>query len=269
MYHKELMHIMDEDLVPEFSKKSKDLKNENKINYKGIDIIEFYKKEKIKKKSKFNKEDFYKRFLMLNNSIIISRPFDADYSIKQYKVSLFDLSKSMDFEEVFGINLGKKSKDVYQNNISFDKFTIGDIILATSPGFHIQGVIRHAALFDSRRYHGSVDDKCLLTAEPDQGVIYETIRFYQENFSEAWGLYVPKTSLEERIKAVDSVSQYLGKPYLWCAKKRVFDSWYCSMVPWAAYYMSAGLDLDYNGGYWVLPVDIFMCKDTAIFEYSG
>lgn len=251
-----------------YSSKNKDILKISEIS--SVNVEEFKFKEVMKKKSILKKKDFYKRFLMLNGAIMISKPFEAD-EVKKFYVSLYDLIRNINSEEVFGIKLPVRSNDTinYKNSISFDKFTIGDIIVATSQGFHVQGAIRHAAIFDSRRYHGSIDDKCLLTAEPDQGVIYETIRFYRENFSEAWGLTVPKATIEERIKAVDEVSKFVGKPYSWRADKNDDENWYCSKVPWAAYKKSSGIDIDGNGGFWVLPIDIFTSKETEVFEYSN
>ncbi|MBP2071566.1 YiiX/YebB-like N1pC/P60 family cysteine hydrolase [Thermoanaerobacterium butyriciformans] len=243
---------------------------QKQVEISGVSIEEFNFKENLKKKSLFKKEDFYKRFLTLNGAIMISKPFETG-EVNKFYVSLYDLIKNINSEEVFGVKFPSRSseKTVYKNSISFDKFTIGDIIVATSQGFHVQGAIRHAAIFDSRRYHGSIDDKCLLTAEPDQGVIYETIRFYRENFSEAWGLTVPKATIEERVKAVDEVSKFVGKPYSWRADKNDDENWYCSKVPWAAYKKSSGIDIDGNGGFWVLPIDIFISKETEVFEYSN
>lgn len=237
--------------------------------YGGIDIIEFYYKEGIKKKKAIPKETFYDRFLKIGDLIMISKPYERKLDAKKYKISLYELLKDVDYEEVFGINISpKRKKEIYYNNLSFKNFTIGDIVLATSPGFHIQGAIRHAAIFDSRRYHGSVDDECLLTAEPNKGVIYESIRFYHENFGEAWGLYVPNTTLQQRIAVVDELTKHLGERYYWSAHKNNPKAWYCSLVPWRGYYNITGIDIDYNDGYWVLPIDIFMSEYTEVFEYS-
>lgn len=242
---------------------------DQEIKTTGINIEEFYEKEEIKKKSNYKKTDFYNRFLTVNGSFMISKPFNSD-ELKKYNMSLYDILKSLNSDEVFGLGLSKgwENDQIYTNNISFDKFAIGDILVATSPGFHIQGAIRHAAIFDSRKYHGSIDDKCLLTAEPDQGVIYESLRFYRENFSEAWGLSIPEATLKMRIKAVNEITKFEGKTYSWRAKKEDDNNWYCSKVPWGAYYKVMGIDLDYNDGFWVLPVDIFLSDHTKIFEYN-
>lgn len=237
--------------------------------YKGIDIIEFYQKEAIKRKNTIPKKTFYNRFLKIGDHIMISKPYEEKFEEKRYKISLYELLKNVYYEEAFGINISsKRKKEVYRNNISFENFTIGDIVLATSPGFHIQGAIRHAAIFDSRRYHGSVDDECLLTAEPNKGVIYESIRFYHENFGEAWGLYVPNTTLQQRIAVVDEIAKHIGERYYWSAHKNNSKVWYCSLIPWRGYYKITGIDIDYNDGYWVLPIDIFMSEYTEVFEYS-
>ncbi|HHW57841.1 MAG TPA: hypothetical protein GXX15_09310 [Clostridia bacterium] len=237
--------------------------------YGGIDVIEFYYKEKIKKKKTIPKEAFYDRFLKIGDLIMISKPYEEKLKAKKYKISPYELLKDVNYEEVFGINIPiKRKKESYHNNLSFENFTIGDIVLATSLGFHIQGAIRHAAIFDSRRYHGSVDDECLLTAEPNKGVIYESIRFYHENFGEAWGLYVPNTTLQQRIAVVDELAKHIGERYYWSAHKNNSKVWYCSLVPWRGYYKIMGIDIDYNDGYWVLPIDIFMSEYTEVFEYS-
>lgn len=246
---------------------------ENEIKrrkYKGVDITDFYKKEIRKKNNIIPKQNFYNRFLKIGNNIMISKPYDEKDNIIKYKTSYYELLKEIDYEEVFGTSIfnNKKIKKTYSNDISFKNFAIGDIIVATTPGFHIQGAIRHAAIFDSRKYNGSIDDKCLLTAEPEQGVIYESIRFYYETFSEAWGLYVPHTTFKQRLDIVDELSKHIGEKYYWNAHKNNPKAWYCSLVPWRGYYEISGIDIDYNGGYWVLPIDIFMSENTQVFEYK-
>nr|WP_019907302.1 hypothetical protein [Thermoanaerobacter indiensis] len=43
--------------------------------YKGIDIIEFYQKEAIKRKNTIPKKTFYNRFLKIGDHIMISKPY--------------------------------------------------------------------------------------------------------------------------------------------------------------------------------------------------
>lgn len=46
------------------------------------------------------------------------------------------------------------------------------------------------------------------------------------------------------------------------------SDWYCSLVAWKGYYNVLGKDLDYNGGYWVLPEDIWYWYGVNDFTSS-
>ncbi len=69
--------------------------------YKGIDIIEFYQKEAIKKKNTIPKKTFYNRFLKIGDHIMISKTYEEKLKAKKYKISLYELLKDVDYEEVF------------------------------------------------------------------------------------------------------------------------------------------------------------------------
>jgi len=59
-----------------YSSKNKDILKISEIS--SVNVEEFKFKEVMKKKSILKKKDFYKRFLMLNGAIMISKPFEAD-----------------------------------------------------------------------------------------------------------------------------------------------------------------------------------------------
>ena len=57
-------------------------------------------------------------------------------------------------------------------------------------------------------------------------------------------------------KAVQFARNQLGEPYKITAQKTDNAHWYCSLLVWRAYKEAIGVDLDYNGGYWVKPFDL-------------
>lgn len=139
----------------------------------------------------------------------------------------------------------------------------GDIIVVTG------SLTGHAGEFDWSRYY-DLDSYCIWSAntQPVNGVQLEQPVKYR-NYDEAWGLWVPGASYNQRLKARDYCAAQDGEPYDILSSKSNQDSWYCSKLVWASYYYtSAGIDLDGDGGAWVKPEDLIIDTDTAMFEYS-
>jgi len=149
------------------------------------------------------------------------------------------------------------------NNISFSQFESGDIIvvLGTATG--------HAGEFDFSRYYYNLTDYCIWSAnvEPVNGVQLEQPAKYR-NYDEAYGLWVPSVSYSNRVGASNYCAAQNGEPYQLNAYKYDTTMWYCSKLAWGSYYVTVGVDLDADGGYYVWPVDLINDSQTSLFEYS-
>lgn len=71
------------------------------------------------------------------------------------------------------------------------------------------------------------------------------------------------SNLSKRTGARDFARAQIGKPYSVFASKADYSSFYCSKLVWAAW-RSQGYDFDYNGGFWVLPMDLVNSSGTVI-----
>lgn len=77
-----------------------------------------------------------------------------------------------------------------------------------------------------------------------------------QNFNWLFLCYAPNASWSERNDARNYAKQQDPDEYsLWTSKWNS-SSWYCSKLAWKAYYEKIGIDIDYNGGYYVFPADI-------------
>jgi len=54
--------------------------------------------------------------------------------------------------------------------------------------------------------------------------------------------------------------------YSLTTNKYTTDSWYCSKLVWQPYYTIANSDFDRGGGYYVLPVDLFL---AGYYQHNG
>ncbi|BAD77338.1 hypothetical conserved protein [Geobacillus kaustophilus HTA426] len=157
------------------------------------------------------------------------------------------------------------------NNISFTAFAPGDIIVVHD-GSPPWGYYRHAAVWDGTYYTGSLDSYAFIEAnvenQPGDGqsnVHYSTARKFR-NYDQAVGLYVYTLEQQFRTLARNYIRNQLGEPYKFVGSYKSDDStWYCSKLAWKAYYEMGNRDLDYDGGLYVYPDDIYQDGDTKIF----
>lgn len=149
------------------------------------------------------------------------------------------------------------------NNISFSQFDSGDIIVVTGTNFG------HVGEFDLSRSRGNSTDYCFWAANttPVNGVQLEQPSKYWK-YDEAYGLWVPSVSYSNRIGASTYCEAQNGEPYQLNAYKYDTSMWYCSKLAWASYYVTVGVDLDADGGYYVWPIDLVNDNQTSIFEHS-
>lgn len=148
------------------------------------------------------------------------------------------------------------------NNISFDDFESGDIIVVTGT------VTGHAGEFDWV-YYSDLNSYCIWSAntEPENGVQLEQPSKYR-GYDEAFGLWVPSLSYSQRLAARDYCREQDGEPYELTSLKTTETDWYCSKLCWASYWFTAGKDLDADGGLYVWPIDLVNDGDTALFAYG-
>lgn len=75
-----------------------------------------------------------------------------------------------------------------------------------------------------------------------------------------------------RADAANYASNQVGEDYWIWTPKLSENSWYCSKLPWSGYYWKSSgwwrTDLDSNGGYWVVPDDLWYSSLTYVKSYS-
>lgn len=148
------------------------------------------------------------------------------------------------------------------NSLSFTAFDDGDMIVGLGT------MLGHAGCWDGLRYRGSAYDNCVWSAnkEPYPGVALEKPIKYR-NYDAAFGLWVP-SKYQYGGAVVSFCAAQAGEPYNLMSSKSNTQEWYCSKLPWKAWQVRTGLDLDADGGYWVWPVDLVNDSDTRVFAYS-
>lgn len=118
----------------------------------------------------------------------------------------------------------------------------------------------HAGLWDKAKYNGTRFSLAIRTANRDRGVKYEDPRYWQA-YLEVREMRVTNLTAAEIERAVALARTYAG-PYRLDTTKMNNDKWYCSKIPWRAYFDATHRDLDGDWGNWVLPGDIRWDDDT-------
>lgn len=154
----------------------------------------------------------------------------------------------------------------YNHNINWNVWGYGDIILGNGPSSGSSssvpyGYYRHGATYDD--YYGN-----FISAMPNKGVYRESKRFWETNYKEVVGYWVPDASLDQREKVISYLRQQMGEPYDWSSSKTNYDEWYCTKLPYVGYKIKASIDIDSNGGYWVTPDNIADDGQTYLFMRS-
>ena len=168
------------------------------------------------------------------------------------------------------------------NSLSFSAFTAGDMVVARgSTCDYFMGIYpcywRHLALYDSDYNTGSEDDKALWSAYPNSGVETDvngkvgrqTKRSIHTYYDQAQGIWTPSEPYSERYNTTWYAYYQANEPYYSLSTKSSTDSWYCSKIAWKAYWEKAGIDLDPNGGYHVIPDDIYASQWISAFAFAS
>ncbi|MBN1584941.1 hypothetical protein JW899_01080 [Candidatus Uhrbacteria bacterium] len=168
------------------------------------------------------------------------------------------------------------------NNISFVYFDYGDIVFVTNPGCEFfDGVVctwKHVATFDSayqsdpndlseRPFWSAYPDSGICSSEPDvcDKVGRQSKSSIRNNYDTAQGGWFPSVTYSNRYGAVTYIRNQAGEPFYTPTSKYTSSNWYCSKLPYKGYEYSASKNIDYNGGYWVTPDDIYINPDLYIF----
>lgn len=150
------------------------------------------------------------------------------------------------------------------NLISFTAFDSGDMIVVLGTTFG------HAGCWSDELYSlaRGVYSYCVWSANttPVNGVQLEQPVKYR-SYDRAYGLWVPsKASSGPGIVTYCALQR--GEPYNILSSKTDYGRWYCSKLPWVAWKLKTGVDLDADGGYWVWPVDLINDAQTSLFAMS-
>ena len=188
------------------------------------------------------------------------------YNKKHGYENTFDLEQIINSENLFeiSVDMGGGNGDGV-NQLYVETYDTGDICLIDNPGGHLQGEIQHAGMMDKRLFY-NYDSLCFLTAQPNLGVIYESPNTYRNNYDDAYSCMVFDVTDSQRVSAVALADNYIGQSYYWYASKTDTTKWYCSKVPWYGYNNAVSVDIDADGGYWVIPSDILY--DSNIYCWS-
>lgn len=150
------------------------------------------------------------------------------------------------------------------NTLSFTSFDDGDmiVVLGTPTG--------HAGCWSDALYStaAGLRSYCVWSAntKPVNGVQREQPLQYRA-YDRAFGLWVPTKASYGRAVITHCAAQ-AGEPYDILSAKTNYSRWYCSKLPWVAWKVKAGVDLDADGGYWVWPEDLINDGQTAVFAKS-
>lgn len=168
------------------------------------------------------------------------------------------------------------------NNMPWTYFYYGDIVVMRNDGCSYSGYPcywSHSAMFDTDWDTGSESAFAFWSAYPNgaapsdnssspysvNGVVGLQSKASVHAYSSAQALWAPSTTAAQQIDTTWYAYYQRGEPYSTIAKKTKAKKWYCSKIPYRAYLKKTGLNLDYDGGYYVFPDDIYNDGDVSVF----
>jgi hypothetical protein len=220
--------------------------------------------DKSGKEIKFNEKTLkkFQDYMMKVDKFNKKRGHKSDFDVDKIRKFTVD-----DLKNLSAGDLGN-SETTHTNQLNLSAFATGDIALPDCDGAALQGLISHAAIFDKSKFNGSYDSRCFLSANNYENVkgetnvsavLFERPNYYKENADRVYACYVKNLTSTQRETAYNTVKAVanVGDPYsLWCIKSNK-DEWYCSKVPWYGYSYGLNVSIDWDGGPWVWPVDIY------------
>lgn len=156
--------------------------------------------------------------------------------------------------------VGTEAVTVEMKSLPTDYLDSGDIILGATPIFGKSsvpyGYFRHGSTYS--RFTGG-----FISAMPEYGVYHESVYFWSTEYGDVSLNWVPNTTWEQRDNLVMDIQMQVGEPYSFTTTKSDLNSWYCTKLPWDGYNYYTGIDIDFDGGYYVFPDDIFQDSDVS------
>ncbi len=179
-------------------------------------------------------------------------------SISKKGLGLTSKNNSIGGLSVLGSVSTPNEPDVLINPFRGDLTANGAILLAynrTGKGawcaLSVSGYC-HAGIFNKNVYINE-NSMAIRTSNTEQGMILETPRYWR-HFEEIREMEVWTASAAQKAEAVKKSLTYKGKYGI--GLKFMNVDWYCSKTVYRAYFDAAGIDLDQDGGLFVLPGDI-------------
>lgn len=169
------------------------------------------------------------------------------------------------------------------NNLSWSAFYYGDIAVMRNGSCSYFGYPcywSHAAMWDSDFDYGHESDFTFWSATPKgtapsdngsspysmDGKVGVQSKASVHKYSLAQAVWVPSVpDYNDYYYTTVYAYNQRGEDYNTLTSKSSSSSWYCSKVSYRAYYVEAGKNLDYDGGYYVFPDDIYNDGDTSVF----
>lgn len=150
------------------------------------------------------------------------------------------------FRHAMAGNIGVGSWNGVPNTFDFSQAEPGDIIIGGNPGAS-WGHYTHATLYLG---DGQVAETLLrLGVNPGPVARYSDYTWA--------GILRVKASPEVKARAVAAARERQGQPFYLLAPKGSPNWFYCTKLVWWAY-KEAGLDLDPEGGFWMMPDRFFL-----------
>ncbi len=193
-----------------------------------------------------------------------------------------ELSNNPTLEEIeaANYNIGSGGDSTYTgdgNSFSVSAITTGEFVLPDLYGICPQGLINHAAIYDKSKYYSNAS-ACFLSANNDNnesgkgytyiGVNYESPNYYRDAFDQVYVGLVTGVSDANEVKAYEKVKGVasVGEQYSLTTIKSTTSEWYCSKVVWYGYNYALNIDIDFDGGIWVFPVDIYNSGKVTLWK---
>ncbi len=187
-----------------------------------------------------------------------------------YKTN-FNIDQILNSNNLFSENL--QAGDLSQpgtetNDLHVESYDTGDICLPDDDGAVWWGAINHAGIFNKSLFNNNYYNSCFLSAEPDIGVVYESPNHYRTAADRCYSVLVLNTTTTQKTMSFNYAAALagIGEPYSWYTTKDNYDIWYCSKIPYIGYLGVTGINIDYDGGYWVWPIDIY--NDSNVYVWN-
>lgn len=169
------------------------------------------------------------------------------------------------------------------NNISWSSFYYGDIVVMRDSscsyfGYPCYWV--HAAMYDrdwdtglgdasfafwSAYPSGAAPSDNASSTYSTSGKVGLQSKTSIHQYSSAQAVWVPSTNSTQQYNTTVYAYNQRRESFNTISPKTSSSSWYCSKIPYMAYSWASGKNIDYDGGYYIFPDDIYNDGDTSVF----